>query len=277
MAADDDQAVQARLSKVFTTVKAWRTRTEMPQPEPEPGSSLAGDDQATSPLHVSHAVVGVLVSAVDHFETVRLVVQEQHVLPARGGFTLLRAALENAAAAVWLLGPSDRQDRVFRQLRWEWANVNDGNNIFKLMGEMSEDETHAADVKAQVETLRKAQKTRLQDLARAHGMTPARVGDVIANPDGFGRIVETAGDHARGLTGKHAKWAWMTCSGLAHSRRWTEFAFLEKEVMPGATDDVGVAKIGATEEHLAAMAEVAAQMLTEAWRLFDERRGSLIG
>jgi hypothetical protein len=204
-------------------------------------------------------VVQALISAVDHFETLRLVVQEQHVLPARGGFTLLRAALENAATAVWLLAPVNRDERVFRLLRLEWADAWDEAQAMELMGA-----THERDKR----------KAALQALARDRGMSQERISQVAARSVGWGEIVATAGDEARDLTGMRAKWAWMICSGLAHARRWAALGFLRRELSPGATDDLVGVKLSATEQQVAVMANIAVRMLAEAWRLFDERRRS---
>lgn len=265
------------LSKVFALVEGWRDRSRGIQPSPEPGSSLTGDDKATDPVQLSHAVVEVLISAADHLETVRLVVQEQHVLPARGVFTLLRAALENAAVAVWLLTPTSREDRVFRLLRWEWAGAQDEASALELMAGMTDDPVRSAEIGRNAVDGRVKQKGMLQDLARARGWGADRLSQVCANPKGFGEIVWEAGEAAQGLTGDRAKWVWTICSGLAHSRRWAVLGFLKREVTPGANDDLKNLKISADEERLAVMANGAALMMAEAWRLFDERRRSLLG
>lgn len=146
-AQDARDVALASLSKLFALVEAWQERIHAQQPWPEPGSSLAGDDNATDPYRLSHAVVQVLISAVDHLETLRLVVQEQHVVPARGGFTLVRAALENAAVAMWLLAPSRRDERVFRLLRWEWADAEDSDRALLLMAETTTDPTRSAEIR----------------------------------------------------------------------------------------------------------------------------------
>lgn len=279
MAGDADQEARdvgwASLSKTFDMVERWRDRIHRQQPRPEPGSSLAGDDKATDPYLLSHAVVQVLISAVDHLETLRLVVQEQHVLPARGGFTLIRAALENAAVAVWLLAPSSSDERVFRLLRWEWADAEDSDTALLLMGEMTSDATRTTQIQQAAADQRNQRKQALQALARARQMSSDQVSKVCGRPVPWKTILKEAGDAARELTGDRAKWVWTICSGLAHSRRWAVLAFLKYEVAPGPTPDLHHLKISADEQRLAVMANVAALMLAEAWRLFDERRRSL--
>lgn len=274
-AQDAREVALASLSKTFALVEAWRERLHVQQPRPEPGSSLSGDDRATDPYHLSHAVIEVLISAVDHLETLRLVVQEQHVIPARGGFTLVRAALENAAVAVWLLAPTSRDERVFRLLRWEWADAADSDNALVLMAEMTSDPTRSAEIRQNAGDQRDERKQALQTLARARKMSSDQVSRVCARSVGWADILKEAGDAARELTGDRAKWAWMICSGLAHSRRWAVLGFLKREVTPGPMAELHHLRISADEERLAVMANVAALMLAEAWRLFDERRRSL--
>jgi hypothetical protein len=70
-------------------------------------------------------VHGALVSAVDHLDALRALVADAHVVHARAAFTLMRAAIENAATAVWLLGPSSRDERILRRLRLAWADSRD--------------------------------------------------------------------------------------------------------------------------------------------------------
>ena len=83
----------------------------------------------------SHAVGAALTSSIDHLNTLQALVMQARVLPARAPFTLLRAALENAAVAVWLLAPPNRNERVFRRLRLQWADAQDGQSAVELTGQ----------------------------------------------------------------------------------------------------------------------------------------------
>jgi hypothetical protein len=93
------------LEVVFSAVAGWATRIKIAPPPPEAGSMLAADDAALASFEVSHAVQGVLLSAVDHIDALRALVVDAKMVHSRAPFTLLRAALENAATAVWLLAP----------------------------------------------------------------------------------------------------------------------------------------------------------------------------
>lgn len=115
-------SVKPLLEAVFALARKWHARADAPDAGPAPGSSLRADDDAAHPYEISHAVHGALVGAVDNLDALRALVADAHVVHARAPFTLLRAALENSAAAVWLLGLSSREDRLLRRLRLQWAD-----------------------------------------------------------------------------------------------------------------------------------------------------------
>jgi hypothetical protein len=116
------------LSLLFPLIDRWRQRMESPPAMPDADSSIFEDDLATFPYLVSQAVGAQLVSAADHWDALRMLVEDFHVVHARAPFTLLRAAVENSATAVWLLAPASRQVRVQRRLRLEWKSFDDQQN-----------------------------------------------------------------------------------------------------------------------------------------------------
>src|SRR4051794_32587057 len=83
-----------QLAKAFAVIDIWRDRIHGEPTTPAVGSSLAKDDEATDPYQMSHAATGALLSAVDHLDAFRALLQDAGVLHARAPFTLLRAALE---------------------------------------------------------------------------------------------------------------------------------------------------------------------------------------
>ena len=78
---------QRQLVKIFELVDSWRDRTGAMAPVPAVGSSLRKDDEVTDPYQLSHAVIGALVSAIDHLDAVRALVQDAGILHARAPFT----------------------------------------------------------------------------------------------------------------------------------------------------------------------------------------------
>lgn len=64
-----DNAVEPQLEAIFALASQWQARAQSAASGPEVGSSLRGDDDATNPYEILHAVHGALVSVVDHLDT----------------------------------------------------------------------------------------------------------------------------------------------------------------------------------------------------------------
>jgi hypothetical protein len=250
------------LSLLFPLIDRWRQRMESAPATPEADSSLFEDDLATFPYLVSQAVVAQLVSAADHWDALRMLVEGFRVVHARAPFTLLRAAVENSATAVWLLAPASRQVRVQRRLRLEWKSFDDQQNAETLIaGKPSTSRSDTID--------------ELQRIARASGLTKDLVSQVASRPIGFRTIVETsAADAPRcGLTGVQALYCWMAASGIAHAERWAVMnsGALHRTRLPGAPEGSARLALSASEEALIGIAHVGSAFTIEAWRLLDER------
>jgi hypothetical protein len=255
---------QRQLVKIFGLVDRWRDRTGAMAPVSAIGSSLRKDDEVTDPYQLSHAVIGALVSAVDHLDAVRALVQDAGILHARAPFTLLRAALENSATAVWLLAPANRNERVLRRLRLQWADALDG-----------EVACHVTGIAAQLS--RDGWKGKLQAVARARGLPDKQVQAVTGRPVTYSGIVKAAGDEARGsdLTGQDALFCWMLSSGIAHAKTWAVLSsVLDRVEVPGvpglAENQMGL-MLSASDKAVTLIASVTTLMVIEGWRLLDER------
>jgi hypothetical protein len=256
-----EQAKRA-LSQLFPLIDGWRQRMESPPTQPEPGSSLLKDDQAAHPYLVSQAVGAQLVSAADHWDALRMLLQDFHVVHARAPFTLLRAAIENTATAVWLLAPASRDVRLLRRLRLEWKNFVDQENAEKL-------------VAGEAWTSRVDTRSELQRIARARGLTDDVISQVTSTPVAFRTIVRAAATDATrcGLTDVQALYCWMAASGIAHAQRWAVMnsSVLQRTRMPGAPDGSARLALSASEQALIVIAQVGSAFTIEGWRLLDER------
>jgi hypothetical protein len=83
---------------------------------PQPGSELSEDDTLWRWLPMSELARVALVAASEHLQLVGECVERRR-LYVTASHTALRAALLGAASAVWLLGPTDSQERRQRGLR----------------------------------------------------------------------------------------------------------------------------------------------------------------
>lgn len=260
-------AVKPQLEAVFALASQWQARAQSTAPhEPEAGSSLRGDDDGAHPYEISYAVHGALISAVDHLDALRALVADAHVLHARTPFTLMRAALENSATAVWLLGSSSRDERILRRLRLAWADSRDLEKAAVRAGQ-------------QPPLSRDGWKAKLEAVAQARGMNSDQVSAITKMAPTFTSIVETAGNEAQDedLTGDLSLVCWMVASGIAHARLWAALSnVLDRTDVPGASTPVAAAmRLSASDKALAAVASVTTSMIAEGWRLYDQRSSDI--
>jgi hypothetical protein len=253
--------VRRQLAAIFTLVSEWRKRTQAVLLPPAAGSSLSGDDEVAHPCEPSHAVGGALVSAADHMDALRALVQDAHVVHARAPFTLLRAALENSATAVWLLAPANRNERILRRLRLQWADSCDLENAALPAG-------------AQPPLSRAGWKDKLEAIARARSLPGEQAATITGQLFSYGSVVKTAASEAQDdeLTGEVALLCWMAASGIAHARlRAALSSVLDRPEVPGAPQGAAAMKLSASDKALAVIAGVTTLVIREGWRLAGER------
>jgi hypothetical protein len=130
----EDQ-VAAGLRQVYADIDRIFDRLDrLASAAPEPGSSLAGDDKAASPYHLSHGVLSAASAAAEHLHAVRVLINEAKVLHPTAPFTLLHGAIETASAGVWLLSTPTRATRVARRLGQVAKDAKDADTATRGMG-----------------------------------------------------------------------------------------------------------------------------------------------
>jgi hypothetical protein len=109
-------------------VDGWLARIDPDADHPRPagGSPLFADDERTHPYQTSHAAWHALSHAVDALHCLRSVLRDAHTIHMYASYALIRAALENASAAVWMLHPGRRTERISRRLRFCALDVRSG-------------------------------------------------------------------------------------------------------------------------------------------------------
>jgi hypothetical protein len=182
-----------------------------------PGSSLAGDDRASDPYQTSHLIRLCLTAAADHLHAVKVLVVEQEMLHIAAPASLARGAIENAATAVWVLGPSQRDERVMRTLRWHSRNFRDQESAVGALGLPGH------------KPLR-AKLDRIGEIARARGV------DGEQAQQGY-KISSTVA-YAQHRTGTGVLFPWQICSGFAHGRPWAYLGVSQREEFPTADPQV---------------------------------------
>lgn len=123
----------AKWSELSDIVAELAKRVADPQGFPvQPRSSLAGDDRAAHPFEVSQAIRHLINVTVDQLHGAVTLVHDAKAHHLAVTATLARAALENTATGLWILGPASRDLRIERTLRWHIRNYFDANSTVVL-------------------------------------------------------------------------------------------------------------------------------------------------
>ncbi|MCX4546755.1 hypothetical protein [Streptomyces sp. NBC_01565] len=211
MDKEEELHLRALLATLDQVEALWEFTSGEKTPAPwsvHPGSTLALDDALTHPHRVSHAAWTAVTVAVDHLIALRatLIREEspEHasaVLHTHAQASLVRGVIENAARAVWLLGPEERLVRVQRRLALQVKEVKDSAKLHsRFKAEPARDE-----------------ETRLNEvrrLALAAGAPADSLKAFLATPQ-YTKIVEEGGDCCE-LGGQLILTFWGACSSLAH-------------------------------------------------------------
>ena len=214
----------AKWQEVGRLIDALVARSDHPgEWVPNPGSSLAGDDRASDPYQVSHAVGQCLMAAIDHAHAVKSLVVEHQMLHTAAPASLARGFIENMATAFWLLHPSRRVERVARAMKWHVRNVHDQAEAVGDVVALSESGRSSG------ERIR-----RVVDIAAAAGNVDRAYVERGYRP---GQAVAYA-DREAGLSGIGVLFSWRLCSGFAHGRPWAFLGMLEQERVTTAGSDV---------------------------------------
>lgn len=181
------------------------------------GSSLHGDDSAASPYQVSHVLRLCLTAAVDHLHAVKVLVVDTGVLHVAAPSSLSQGALENLATAYWIVGPSKRDERIERALRWHAQNVKDSDKA-------------SAGLNLPNHKTRESKLQKLYTVGATRGIGEKTIRDGYRST----AAVEYTGANAPDLP-LGVVLPWMLCSGFAHGRPWAYLGSLDRE--ESARDD----------------------------------------
>ena len=234
---DDVGPAQPQPERVVTEERAWAKWQEVGRLidalvarsdlrgewVPQPGSSLAGDDRASDPYQVSHAVAQCLMAAIDHAHAVKSLVVEHQMLHAAAPASLARGFIESMATAFWLLHGPSRVERVGRAMKWHVRNVHDQAEAVGDIVSLTQSGRSPS------ERIR-----RVVDIATAAGVEDQAYIERGYRP---GQAVAYA-DREAGLSGIGVLFSWRLCSGVAHGRPWAFLGMLEQERVTTAGSDV---------------------------------------
>jgi hypothetical protein len=219
------------------------------------GSALRGDSNKVHPYETSHAAWSALSHAVDLLHAVRSMVRDAAVIHSYAPYTLLRATIENAAVAVWLLAPTGRAERVERRFRHAAADIKGGGEEVKeLIGIPGP----------------RSKQQRIDEIrAIAAKVTGVNVDRASARAS-FRKVVEVAGDQVE-FGGKTTRILWHMGSGIAHGALWATVSATQVDELPGSPAGVKDMRVSAGMEAIFLMTVAASQLIDKGFELYKIR------
>ena len=257
MTPDEERRAFAEIFRYLDRIEPWLQRIDPDGPRSvvRERSQMSRDDRETDPYQMSQAAWHALSHAVDHLHCMRTLLRDAKQMHMYAPYSIARAALENAAAAVWLLAPDDRKERILRRLRFAVLDIRAGEEARQLVSAPAGPKTGAVRLE-QVRAL--AVRATVDEKA------------VLRERVKYSEIVKKAGDT---MPGGNLSFliTWKMCSGIAHGDLWTTLNVLNLEELPGGLPDIAHLKITANVKTLMFAVGFAVAMTTAGWRLYDER------
>jgi hypothetical protein len=257
MTVSDDEAAQ--IHKLMDTLKIAEPWFDEQPPTAQPRSPFAGDDRKTHPHDTSNLVAYAMSIAVDHLNAIQSSMTGRTPgtmgVHTYAGMTGARAAIENAARAVWVASPRTRDERVLRTLRLELANAG-AIGSFIRDGGLSEE----PGVQRRID--------RILELADAAGLNRA---DVERKPTPTEYVRDAAA--SCGLVDDEHNLLfllWRMCSAIAHGDTWL-LPLFPIEVIEPIRPGVSMVQVTAPTPYLVAGVQAAVVTLQHARRLYNER------
>jgi hypothetical protein len=252
---EQDRPHYDELLRLLDQVDGWLARIDpdADRSRPAGGSPLHTDDDRTHPFQTSHVAWHSLSHAVDALHCLRSVLGEARTIHMYAPYALIRAALENASAAVWMLHPGNRVERITRRLRFRALDVCSGERALRPVGYST--------LPPKSDLL-----NGLRDIAKRAG---ADADDAVRHV-GYREIVNEAGK-ALASGALATVFVWQLCSGMTHGDFWSTINAAEQIELPGAPAGMVSLKIMADVQKLKFAATVATDMTKLGWRLYDAR------
>ncbi|GAB3968893.1 hypothetical protein V1634_20305 [Plantactinospora veratri] len=243
------------LLQILTQLDSWLDRLdpEGPRSGVAAESDLGRDDQIADPFQLSFAARHSLSYAVDHLHMLRSTLRDAGVIHMYAPYSLVRGAMENGSAAVWMLAPDSQPKRLMRRLRLATLDIANGERVKDLIGVTGP------------RTLNE-RRDRVRQVARAAGLDPKEALRHVS----YSEIVTAAGSHTS-IGEKQARLVWNMCSGVAHGDFWSTISVTDNVELPGAPEGIAHLHVTADVRKLALVTFFAAQMVQQAWRLFAQR------
>lgn len=183
-------------------------------PDPVKGSRLADVDEGLGGFPVTHSVERLMAVSGDNLHAVALLIHKAEALLPYAPHTLIRASLESAGTAMWLLAGGSRENMALNALRLEWEN------------KKNHDSAASKDPDNKNEWTRRRERLLLEagdQFGLEHRTIKVRPlsTEVVSDGSkhfGFSPVMLSA---------------WKGASGAAHGRTWATLALADHDPIPG--------------------------------------------
>jgi len=254
---------------MFSLIDQWVKVTGKEPPEVEPGSPLAGDARKSPSLRVAHAAWTGVVHSVDHLHALRALLGQAQIVNLGAPYSLVRAALENAATAVWLLEPPQRPERLRRRLKLAHDDAWEEGNVHALLPAKALQDKRTA----------QERMVEIRALAVKLGLDPSDVAGRLSHEKIIRAVAKTTfhddeeSTEDRLSPEDQAALVWRLCSAFAHGKNWASFSWLERQITRSEAG-VHLLRLTGGVERLVTVASFPIALTTRALQLYEQRRRS---
>jgi hypothetical protein len=196
---------QAALSDIHDRVQ---------KPRAQQRSVMAADNTATNPMQTEHFVSYCLMQAADFGRAMEPMVRAKDgslEVPIMALYPLVRAQIESASMAMWVLAPGDRRTRILRRLQAAHDELIHERALTKsaLKGRPA---SEVNDLLRKEARRQKLHKSYLRAIAAANAIEPQEYENTLPS---WESIVRLAGE-AMGLRDDALVVVWRLASGFTH-------------------------------------------------------------
>lgn len=230
----------------------------------EERSSLRLDDRYLGAWRGGGLHVGAMATAADALKTVQAILETNSV-PMTALYPLLRAAIENAALAIYLLAPADRDTRLMHSYQVadddaKWRSV--------FATEIGSQDASATRTSASAEILRLAKSRPSLGPPDSIKLRAPSYSRMVALAD----AAITADPAVLGASRMSLLAWWQLMSGMSHGKQWALIMALERsEAIVDADDESAHVKMTSSTIVVALGLQRATETLETALRLYGRR------
>lgn len=196
---------QAALSDTYDRIQG---------PRPSERSVMGADNTATNPMQLEHFVSYCLMQAIDLGRAMRAMLRDDDgslLIPIMAAYPLVRAQIESASLAMWVMAPEDRRTRVLRRLQAAHDELAHERALTKSASK-GRGASEVADILRKEARRQKTHKGYLRAIAQANSIEPVEYENALP---GWESIVRSAGE-SMGLKDDGLVVVWRLASGFTH-------------------------------------------------------------